>query len=93
MVVARITSALLVGCLATAAWAADRKGTFAVSVRVVAPLRKPVASAPPASFLLRGGAPALACAPPGCAAGATGGSGTLVVTSFPDGSPASVVER
>lgn len=93
MVVARITSAVLVGCLASAAWAAERKASFAVSVRVVAPLRKPVASAPPASFLLRDAIAVTACAAPGCATAAAGAPGTIVVTTFPDGSPASVVER
>ncbi|HET8724105.1 MAG TPA: hypothetical protein VFM53_07835 [Anaeromyxobacteraceae bacterium] len=93
MVVARLTSALLMGCLASTAWAADRKASFTVSVRVVAPLRKPVTAAPPASFLLRGGAPAVACAAPGCATLAPGASGPAVVTSFPDGTPSSVVER
>ena len=93
MVVARITLALLVGCLASAGQAADRRANFTVSVRVVAPLRKPVASLPPASFVLRGALPAVACAAPGCTGAVAGAPGTIVVTSFADGSPASVVER
>lgn len=93
MVGARITSALLVGCLASTAWAADRQASFTVSVRVVAPLRKPVTSAPPASFLLRDGVAAAACAAPGCAGAAVSAPAPVVVTTFTDGSPASVVER
>ena len=38
MVAARLTSALVVGLLATSAGGAERSGTFAVSVQVVRPL-------------------------------------------------------
>ncbi len=101
MVALRLTCAVLVGLLTTAALAEGRRASFSVSVQVVAPLRKP-GTALPASFVGTARSVALPCGAPGsaactaavAAAGTAGGAGIPVLaTVLTDGAPTAIVER
>ena len=102
MVAARLTCALIVGCLSTSVIAEERKASFGVSMRVVRSLRTASTDSPLAAFVGRTEPTALPCGPPrspACAAaaaeaGASAASqGPVVLTILADGSPTGIVER
>ena len=94
MVGRRITWALLVGCLATSASAADRSASFGVRVQVVAPLRvrtpggasEPATTAPPSTAAAPASSPVAVATAPASA-------GASVPTVLTDGAPTAIVER
>jgi hypothetical protein len=94
MVGRRITWALLVGCLATSASAADRSASFGVSVQVVAPLRirTPGGAPAPAGTTLASPAAVPASSPVAVATGPAV-AGSSVPTVLTDGAPTAILER
>ena len=94
MVGRRITWALLVGCLATSASAADRSASFGVSVQVVAPLRvrTPGGASGTAGTALASPAPAPTSSPVAVVTGPTM-AGSSIPTVLTDGAPTAILER
>jgi hypothetical protein len=102
MVAARVTCALIVGCLTTSAIAEERRASFGVSMRVVRSLRTANPDSPLVAFVGKVETIALPCGSPrspACEAATSearaspASRGPVVLTILADGSPTGIVER